>query len=384
MRLLHIISSVNPKGGGPMEGVQQIGRQLIAMGHTVEVLSLDDPASPFVQAFPLTVHALGPSAGAYQYNTRLVPWLQAHAKAYDAIVVNGIWQYHSFGSWRALHRMGVPYYIYTHGMLDPWFRRNYPLKHLKKWLYWPWAEYRVLRDAKGVLFTCEEERLLARQSFWLYRAREAVVSYGTKSPPANAAELRARFLAEHPQLQGKRVLLFLSRIQYKKGCDLLIEAFAKVAARDPALHLLMAGPDQTGWASELQALAQARGVADRISWPGMLQGDAKWGAFYAAEAFALSSHQENFGIAVAEAMGCGLPVLISDKVNIWREIKSDGAGIVNTDTVEGTVQTLQQWLDMDTQAQKAMGQRARASFEKRFTVEAMAASLLHIVSGEQP
>ncbi|RFO95804.1 transferase [Rhodoferax lacus] len=384
MRILHIISGVNPKGGGPIEGVRQIGRKLTEMGHTVEVLSMDDPAAAYVKEFPLPVHTLGPTVGAYQYNAHLVPWLKAHAKEYDAIVINGLWQYHSFATWRALHGSDVPYYIYTHGMLDPWFKRTYPLKHLKKWLYWPWAEYRVLRDAKGVLFTCEDERLLARQSFWLYKAREAVVSYGTKAPPTNAAQLRTQFMAAYPALQGKRVLLFLSRIQVKKGCDLLIEAFAKVADQDPTLHLLMAGPDQTGWVAELKALAQARGIADRISWPGMLQGDMKWGAFYSAEAFVLPSHQENFGIAVAEAMGCGLPVLISDKVNIWREIQADGAGIVNTDTVDGTVQTLTQWLGMSAEAKQAMGVQAKQSFEARFTVEAMASSLLAIVQEAKP
>jgi glycosyltransferase involved in cell wall biosynthesis len=359
-----------------MEGVRQRGLRLQEMGHTVEVLTLDDSAAAFVKAFPLTVHTIGPTQGAYQYNAALVPWLQAHARGYDAIVINGIWQYHSFGAWRALSAMGVPYFVFTHGMMDPWFKRTYPLKHLKKWLYWPWAEYRVLRDAQAVLFTSEDERVLARQSFWLYKAREAVVSYGTKTPPENATELRAQFLAAHPALQDKRVLLFLGRIQVKKGCDLLIEAFAKVAVQDPSLHLLMAGPDQTGWVAELQAQAQARGIAHRISWPGMLQGDRKWGAFYSAEAFVLPSHQENFGIAVAEAMGCGLPVLISDKVNIWREIVEDGAGIVNTDSVLGTINTLQQWLNMRLAEKQLMGQRARASFKTRFTVDAMADSLL--------
>jgi glycosyltransferase involved in cell wall biosynthesis len=128
--------------------------------------------------------------------------------------------------------------------------------------------------------------------------------------------------------------------------------------------------------AELKALAQANGIADRITWPGMLQGDMKWGAFYTAEAFVLPSHQENFGIAVAEAMGCGLPVLISDKVNIWREIAADGAGIVNTDTVAGTLNTLQSWLAMDTAAHQRMAQQAKATFMQRFTVEAMADSLL--------
>jgi glycosyltransferase involved in cell wall biosynthesis len=380
MKILHILPSVDPKGGGPMEGVRQYGIQLKSMGHEVEVLTLDDPAAPFVANFPHTVHPLGPTAGSYGYNARLTPWLKTHASGYDVIIVNGLWQYHGFGSWRALHRMKVPYFVFTHGMLDPWFKHTYPLKHLKKWLYWPWAEYRLLRDARAVLFTCEEERLLARKSFWLYRVREAVITYGTKTPPSDAEALREKFYAAYPDLRGKRVLLFLSRIQEKKGCDLLIEAFAKVARQDASLHLLMAGPDQTGWMATLQAQAQRLGVAERITWPGMLQGDMKWGAFYASEAFVLPSHQENFGIVVAEALGCGLPVLISDKVNIWREIEADGAGIVNTDTVDGTVQTLQRWLALDVQQRQNMAQQAKATFAQRYTVEAMAQSLLEVLT----
>lgn len=359
-----------------MEGVRQRGLKLVEMGHSVEVVSMDDARAQYVAEYALPVHALGPSKGAYQYNPHLVPWLQANARSFDAIVINGLWQYHSFGAWRALQRMGVPYFVFTHGMMDPWFKHTYPLKHLKKWLYWPWAEYRVLRDARAVLFTSEDERLLARQSFWLYRAREAVVSYGTKTPPSDADALRERFYTAYPHLRGKRVLLYLSRIQEKKGCDLLIAAFAKVAGQDPSLHLLMAGPDQTGWVAKLQAQAQALGVAERITWPGMLQGDMKWGAFCVSEAFVLPSHQENFGIVVAEALGCGLPVLISDKVNIWREIEADGAGIVNTDTVEGTEKTLRRWMTLDNQARSKMAAQAKVTFERRFTVDAMASSLL--------
>ena len=384
MKILHILPSVDPKGGGPIEGVKQYGYRLTSLGHTVEVLSLDDPAAPFVASFPHTIHAIGPSQTSYCYNARLTPWLKTHANSYDVVIVNGLWQYHGFGSWRALHRMKVPYFVFTHGMLDPWFKHTYPLKHWKKWLYWPWAEYRLLRDARAVLFTCEEERLLARKSFWLYRAREAVVTYGTKTPPSDAARLQEVFYSAYPDMRGKRVLLFLSRIQEKKGCDLLIEAFAKVAGQAPHLHLMMAGPDQTGWMAKLKAQAQALGVADRITWPGMLQGDMKWGAFYASEAFVLSSHQENFGIVVAEALGCGLPVLISDKVNIWREIEADGAGIVNTDTVEGTVKTLQTWLAMNSQERQKMALQARSTFAHRFTVEAMAESLLKTIKVNEP
>ncbi len=380
MRILHILSSVNPDGGGPTEGVRQRGVRLTEMGHTVEVVSLDDAAETFLGEFPLKVHALGPPKGSYRYSDKLVDWLLAHARNYDAVVINGMWQYHSFGAWRALRKLRVPYFVFTHGMLDPWFKATYPLKHLKKWLYWPWADYRVLRDARAVLFTSEEELLQARKSFWLYRAKEHVIAYGTRTPPDNAAELRETFLTAHPHLRGRRVLLFLSRIHEKKGCDLLVKAFAVVAASDPALQLVIAGPDQTGWVSVLKSLAEQHGVADRISWPGMLRNDMKWGAFYAAEAFVLPSHQENFGIAVAEALGCGLPALISDKVNIWREVESSGAGLVAPDTLDGTVTLLRRWLAFTPAERAGMAVAARGLFMRRFTVDAMATGLLDVVA----
>jgi glycosyltransferase involved in cell wall biosynthesis len=364
-----------------MEGVRQRGLQLQEMGHAVELVTLDDPAAPWVAAYPLKVHALGPTSGTYRYCPQLVPWLLQHASGYDLVVVNGLWQYHGLGAWRALRKLGQPYVVFTHGMLDPWFKHTYPLKHLKKWLYWPWAEYRLLRDAAAVLFTSEDERLLARKSFWLYQARERVVAYGTRNPPKNGADLAANFLDQHPQLKGQRILLFLSRIQEKKACDLLIDAFADQLAQahaDERLQLMMAGPDQSGWMVTLKAQAERRGVAHRVHWPGMLQGDAKWGAFFAAEVFVLPSHQENFGIAVAEALACSLPVLISDKVNIWREIEADGAGFVAPDTLEGTRTTLKRWLDTDPGQRARMAQQARLSFERRFTVDLMAHSLLEV------
>ncbi len=362
-----------------MEGVRQRGLRLIEMGHQVEVVTLDHPLSSFLADYPLKAHPLGPSKGGYSYNARLVPWLRLHARDYDAVIINGLWQYHAFGAWRALQSIGVPYFVFTHGMMDPWFKVTYPLKHLKKWLYWPWADYRVLRDARAVLFTSEEERILARQSFWLYKAKEAVVAYGTSTPPQDADNLREKFLVTQPELRGKRILIFLSRIHEKKGCDLLIEAFARVANMDPHLHLLMAGPDQTNLIPKLQTQAKALGIAERIIWPGMLQGDMKWGAFYASEVYVLPSHQENFGIAVAEALACGLPVIISNKVNIWREIKADGAGIVNDDTVEGTEKSLRSWLELSANGRNKMTKKAKATFKQRFTVEAMAQSLLETI-----
>jgi glycosyltransferase involved in cell wall biosynthesis len=383
MKILHVISSVDPKLGGPIEGVNQLSAAHRDMEVEVTICSLDEPDAEWVRNSKIEVHALGPSPALYGYNRRLVPWLREHASKYDAVIVNGLWQYTGFAVWRALAGTVTPYYVFTHGMLDPWFKHTYPLKHLKKWLYWPWAEYRVLRDARKVIFTCEDERLLARESFWLYKVDEAVTAFGVANPPVNADELASSFLAQFPQLQGKRIALYLSRIHVKKGCDLLIEAFAKIAQRDENLHLVMAGPDQTGWAPELKAQAEALGIAHRITWPGMLQGDMKWGAFYAAEVFCLPSHQENFGIVVAEALACGKPVLISNKVNIWREIDVDGAGFVADDTLAGTVANFERWLRLSPQEFQAMKARTTTCFANRFHVRRAAARLLEIIQGDE-
>jgi len=380
MKIIHIISSINPKGGGPIEGIKQLRLPLSVLGVEIEIVCCDAPDAPWIATCSLPiVHALGPAKSSYAYTSKLIPWLRENAPRFDAVIVNGLWQYHGLAVRQALASTKVPYFVFTHGMLDPWFKRAYPLKHLKKWLYWPWAEYRVLRDARAVIFTCEDECLLARQSFWLYKANEVVTAYGTSSPPANGSVLAQCFLAKHPHLQNKRIVLFLSRIQEKKGCDLLLDAFAQVAKTDQSLHLVIAGPDQAGWVVTLRAQAEKLGIADRISWPGMLQGDDKWGAFYAAEVFCLPSHQENFGIVVAEALACGKPVLISNKVNIWREIEADAAGFVDEDTVDGTVRNLRRWLALEGDSFAEMSERARQCFATRFHIRRAAERLVEII-----
>ncbi len=380
-RILHCITSVNPAGGGPIEGLKQLAAINTEHGHSVEVVSLDDPASPWVRDCPVRCHPMGPSFSSYHYSPRFVPWLRAHRHEYDVVIVNGLWQYTSFGVWRALHDTPTPYFVFPHGMLDPWFKRTYPMKHLKKWLYWPWAEYRVLRDATAVLFTCEEERRLARQSFWLYKCDELVVSYGTRAPTGNPETQRTLFLERFPHLRGKRCLLFLGRVHEKKGPDLLFRAFALLIKQLPAdrmrnVHIVMAGPNDHAYGREMQALVASLGLTDRVTWTGMITGDLKWGAFHAADAFVLTSHQENFGIAVVEALACGVPVLISNQVNIWREIQQAGAGFVDSDDSAGAERMLEQWLTVDSALWLRMRGAARKVFFECFEINRAAESLL--------
>ncbi|MGA9671663.1 MAG: glycosyltransferase [Terracidiphilus sp.] len=380
MRILHVIRSINPADGGPIEGIRQLAVAYKSLGVSVEVASLDAPTSRHLHDFPLVVHPLGPTIlGKYGYSPKLVPWLRENHGKYDCVIVNGLWQYHGYATRRLLRKTDTPYVVFTHGMLDPWFKHKYPMKHFKKWLYWPWGEYCVLRDAAAVLFTSEEEMLLARESFWLYQVNPVVVGYGTLGPDVDLEMASRGFLDEFPNLRGKRIAVFLGRIHPKKGCDFLIEAFARTMALDPAWHLLMAGPDQVGWQAHLEKQAHHLGIEDRITWPGMLRGERKWGAIGCSEVFVLPSHQENFGIVVAEALACSVPVLISNKVNIWREVRSEGAGLVENDTLAGTESLLRQWIGFSPQEREAMRGRADEAFHKHFDILANSKSILSVV-----
>lgn len=383
MKLLRLIRSLNPSAGGPVEAIRQLTPHLDALGVTTTVVSLDCPREPWLHDQPFKIIALGPVASAYGYRRGLPERIRSIALEHDRVIIHGLWQYHSLAAWRALRNSPIPYYVYTHGMLDPWFKQAYPLKHLKKWAYWPWADYRLLRDAIAVLFTSEQERLLARQSFWLYKASEVVVNYGTSAPPADAVRQRQIFLESYPELHDQQILLFLSRIHPKKGVDLLIEAFAAVAPDNPHLQLVIAGPDQVGWQASLQQRASELGISDRITWPGMLTGDLKWGAFRCASLFCLPSHQENFGIVVAEALACGLPVAIASSVNISYQVAAAGAGFVHSDTVCGTTDALLQWLTLSPSEIDRMSKCGQELFYSSFDFKANADSLLRLLNEYQ-
>jgi glycosyltransferase involved in cell wall biosynthesis len=371
-----VISSANPCGGGPIAGVLQSQSPLQELGVHTEIATCDSPSAPWLTAGELPIHALGPPVLDYAYAPRLRAWLRRNVSQYDAVIVDGIWQYHSYAVWLALRGTTSPYYVFPHGMLGPWFKKTYPLKHLKKWAYWPWADYRVLRDAKRVLFTCDRERLLARDSFWLYRANEAVVGLGISEPPS----LDDRVPRPRPvRGEGRRMVLFLGRIHRIKGCDILLEAFAQVAARDGDLHLVFAGPDQGGLQPALRERAIQLGIENRVSWPGMLDEQRKWQMIESAEVLCLPSHHENFGMVVAEAMACGKPVLISDKVNICEEVRADCAGFVDEDSVDGTRRNLERWLSMDAGEYEDMCRRAHESFKSRFRASIAAQRLVHVI-----
>jgi glycosyltransferase involved in cell wall biosynthesis len=394
MRLLHVTASMDPQQGGVSQAVRTTIAGLAKLGIHNEVVSLDAPGAP-PDPFPL--HAVGPGRGPWSYSTQLQPWLLGNLARFDAVLLHGLWLYNGYALRHALRRFadqqraaGLTYnlvpklFVMPHGMLDPYFQRAGG-RRLKAWrnrLYWQLVEGTVINEAAGVLFTCETERLLAHEPFTPYHPQqELVVGLGVEAPPRPTFAMQAAFAARCPALQGRPYLLFLSRIHDKKGVDLLLQAYAQLAyaqvtsAAGLLPALVIAGPGlETAYGQQMQQLAATLPKAI-VFFPGMLTGDAKWGAFYNCEAFVLPSHQENFGIAVVEALACGKPVLISNQVNIWREITTTGGGLADDDTLPGIQRLLTSWCQLTAAQQQAMGKQASATYQTYFAVGPAAAKM---------
>lgn len=382
MKILHVVVSLNPIYGGQPEVVKQLITSLSELGHQTEIVTLDGYIYNFPTNDQISIHSLAPSYGKYSLNFKLIPWLNKNARNFDCVICHGIWQFQSYGTWLASRIKRFPYFVYVHGALDPWFKTTYPIKHLKKWLYWPWAEYLVLKDANGVLFTSAGEKIQAAKSFKLYKANGLVVNAGIKAPDVDPNQAKKAFLRTFPELEGKQSLFFMGRIHPIKGCDNLIKVFSEFALVNPQLHLVMAGPDVIGWKSSLQILAKEQNIGDRITWAGMIEGDIKWGAIYNSECLVLPSHTENFGMVVAEALACSVPVILSNKVNIWKDIEDEKAGFVADDTLEGLRDSFQKWITLDAQERKIMKERARKCFDHHFEINVNSQKLIELIQLE--
>lgn len=386
MNVLRVIASMNPSFGGPSQGIRNSIPEQLKEGIRNEVVTLDNADEAFIKNDSFVMHAIGKSKGPWCYQPDLLPWLKTHLHTYDFVIVHGLWLYPSYAVYKAIDylkntKQRIPkVFVMPHGMLDPYFikTKGRKLKALRNFLYWKSIESKVIHAADAVLFTCEEELLLARKAYQPYKPqKELNTGYGIALPPTYQEKMQAAFLQHlsNPVL-AKNYWLFLSRIHEKKGIDLLIKAYKQLTqeTKGHLPNLIIAGPGlDTDYGQNLKRELDAdNSIKDRIHFTGMLQNEAKWGAFYGADAFVLPSHQENFGISVAEALACGIPVLISDKVNIYREIEYMKAGIVAPDTIEGTLQLLKNWLELTATQKAGMKEKAKELFQTRFNASSVA------------
>lgn len=353
MRVLHVTGALAPRLGGPSKAAVEMCEALAARGADVTLFStdLDEQGrwSPFGHPALLdvptdrSVHAAGverrhfrtrwPSR--FAFSPAMARALRERAGAFDVVHVHSLYLFTTLAACHHAGRRRVPYVVRPHGTLDPYLRRRHPLR---KALMDGLLQRRQLDRAAAVHYTSEDERELARP--FGIRAPGVVVPLGVD--PSEFADMPARgtFRARHPELRGRRLVVFLGRLTPKKGLDTLVTAFARVAAKAPDAQLVLAGPDDHGYARTVRRLIEDAGIGDRVTETGMLTGRDKLALLADTDVWVLPSYTENFGMAAVEAMAGGAPVVISDRVNIHREIAAGGAGLVvgcNAAEVAGAV-----------------------------------------------
>ncbi|WP_373056955.1 glycosyltransferase [Zunongwangia sp. H14] len=387
MKILHVIEGMDPQLGGVCKAVRTIVKGLSEEEFQNEVLCLDDPEAAFLKEDNFAVYALGPAKSPWSYSKKLVPWLQKNLEDYDFVIIHGLWLYNSFATYKALKnlkeqkKVGIKeqkcprLYIMPHGMLDPYFQKasSRKIKAARNTLYWKFIESKVINAADGILFTCEEERRLAHEPFHPYKpTKEIVVGLGTEAPPAYELSMTRAF-GKKCNLEGKPYILFLSRIHEKKGVKNLINAYEYLIKKNkeelPAL--VIAGPGKESlYGREVQEMVENnKDLREMVFFPGMLTAMDKWGAFYGCEAFILPSEQENFGIAIIEALACAKAVLISNQVNIWREIEEASAGLVAPASLSGTIKLLENWCGMPDNQKKEKSLNAANCYKKQYAMD---------------
>lgn len=370
MRILHVIADLAQERGGPAEACVHMARGLAERGHEVRVLATDRGMNEGRPAWwsnslegarlDIRLHPLQfPRFFATSFP--LARALVDAVRTSDIVHLHSLYLFHDMVTSRYCRRFGVPYIVRPHGTLDPFiWRRHRGRKQIVELLF----QNRVLRQAAAIHYTTEEEMRLAQPH--AKNAKGFVVpigldfeAYGPRPPDA--------FRARWGEVGKRRILLFLGRLHPKKGLDILAEAFGALTRLRDDIHLVVAGPDDGARATTEAALIRL-GVRDRATFTGMLRGNDKLDAFHAAEVFVLPSRSENFGIAVVEAMACGVPVVVSDQVNIWREVVSAGAGAVASCEPAALSDAIKAMLDNPAQREE-MGRRgaqiARARYDHR-------------------
>lgn len=384
MRILHVIASLAPRYGGPSQACLELCRELAGRGECVALYTtnidgreqlqvpLEEPVwkdGVEIRYFPVQTPRY------YKFSLPLARALRAAIPTYDIVHIHSLYLFPSTVTAAYCRQFGVPYLVRPHGTLDPYLLRRH---RGRKWLYEQLFEWRNLNQAAAIHFTSAEEQELT-QPLGL-RAPGVVVANGIYCRDYQVLPPPGTFRARWPETQGKQILLFLGRLHFKKGLDLLVQAFGQIGRKRSDVHLVLAGPDDDGYGTQVRRWLEAEGVLEKATFTGMLQGREKLAAFRDAALFVLPSYTENFGIAVVEAMASGLPVVISNKVNIWREVMTAKAGFVTKCDVREISDTLGTLLD-NLLVGKEMGQRGRQLVSQQFSWETVGAQMGEIYRG---
>jgi glycosyltransferase involved in cell wall biosynthesis len=383
MRILHVIPSLAMRHGGPPKAAQELCRELVRVGHEVTIFTtnldgsqrLDVPVDRPIRGEDGVVrwYFATQRSGLYGVSMSLIRALRRNIRNFDVVHIHTLYRFTSTVAAHYCRREGVPYILRPHGTLDPFlFHRH----RLRKRIYEALFETRNIKNAAAVHFTANEEMRLA-QSLGL-QFRGVVVPLGVDLElPTNRDQLREQFSRDWPATRGKKVILFLGRLNFKKGLDLLAKAFGAVARTRSDVHLFLAGPDDEGYGRKVCQWLGDEGALDRATFAGMLSGEHKAAAIAAAELFVLPSYSENFGFAVVEALAAGVPTIISNKVNIWREVSDARAGLVVNCDADELARAISTLLD-DTDLRCSLSDAGKQLVADKFTWPNVAARMVAV------
>jgi glycosyltransferase involved in cell wall biosynthesis len=387
LRILHVSGGLGPNLGGPSRAVREMCAAIAARGHQVTLFStnlnhrgywsplrsprlLDVPTNvPLredgydLEYFPVR----WPTR--FSYAPSMVPALREAIADADVVHIHSLYLFTSMVAARVARRLGIPYLVRPHGTLDPYLRRRHRWRKAALDLAF---QRRDLNLAAAIHYTSEEESDLARPL--RLRAPALVVRHGFDASELRHLPATGDYRRSHPGLSDADLVVFLGRITPKKGIDILLSAFAVVAADHPRARLVVAGPDDEGHGDQVRALVYRLGLEERVHMPGMLLGRAKLELLAAAQVWVLPSHGENFGVAVVEAMACGLPVVITDRVAIHDQVTKAGAGLVVGLNAGEVARAIAAVLD-DPGLGRRLGKAGASLVRERFSWDVAAADL---------
>ncbi|TVQ09917.1 MAG: glycosyltransferase [Leptolyngbya sp. DLM2.Bin27] len=367
MRVLQIIPSISPVYGGPSQMVRGFAQGLAAAGAEVTILTTNanGDSGQLPLAVPLglplpeenyTVRYFACSPWRrYKFSLGLLRWLSQHAYEYDLAHIHALFSPLSTAAAWAARRRGLPYVLRPLGTLDP---ADLQKKKRLKQLYGRLLEAPNLAGAAALHFTSPIEAAVSHR--FGVTTTDWVIPLGVQPPPAVTVAERQQILVQLGIPLDRPIVLYLSRLDPKKGLDLLLPALEQLATQGLDFHLVLAGgnPQDPAYEQAIARQVKAGVLGDRTSLTGFVTGPTKAALLQAADLFVLPSYYENFGIAVAEAMAAGVPVVVSKGVYIWPDIAASGSGWVCELTVEGLAQSLIEALT-DPHQRQIRGQQAQ-------------------------
>jgi glycosyltransferase involved in cell wall biosynthesis len=327
LQALNVTSHVDLRHGGICVTMPEFSRALNATGRwrTSTVALADDDEISTYQSTDGKLVRLPRGRLRWMREPALKRQLAAQIEAADIVHVQGLWDEHSVQAYALSRRLKKPYIVSAQGMLDPWALRN---KRWKKALYGTLIERRYMNGAACLRATTPAEVEDYRR-FGVRVSKCAVIPMGVDAPSSADASL---FYERFPELRDRQLVLFLSRLHYKKGLDLLCRAWAALHGQFPNAHLVLAGPESADTHSSLLQLISKLGIASSVTFTGMVTGDLKWSTFAAATVFVLPTYSENFAVAVSEAMALGRPVIITRQCNRPEVAESRAGWVIEPDT----------------------------------------------------